>query len=514
MFGEYKMKKTLTNKNHIIKLFGLILIASLIIISGCKTDWSGTQQGDTTTTKKEEPKKPQAPVVVDGVRTSYADLVDKSAPTVVQITARNTTGKAKQTTGNPALDELFNQLPQSPKRQPQKPKVGFGSGVIVKEDGTILTNHHVIDEADKITVETSDNKTYEAKVVGSDPPSDLAVLKIEGEAFPFLKLGDSDDVRVGDIVLAIGNPLGIGQSVTSGIISAKGRQTGLGDGSSFQDFLQTDASINQGNSGGALINVTGDLIGINSQILAGGNGGGSIGIGFAIPSNMAKSVMEQLLENGKVRRGMLGVNIQDINSDLAKTLNLDEAIGVIVNNVQKDSAAEKGGVKRGDIIIKINGEKVEDGNFLRNKVAGTTPETEVTLTVVRDEKEQELKITLGEFEIKGAKSNDEENSSTEDSESESNGKLGLNLTPLTPELGKQLKTAEGAKGVVVTEVDPGSPADEKGIRKGDVILEINRQMVATLEDVRTALDSLEEKSALILISRGGQTIFVTVKPNK
>lgn len=491
------------NKKFLIFTF----VLSLLVLSGCKPGMF-EKPASSENNKPSESKAP-APVVVDGVRTSYADIAEKTQPAVVQITAIKSKAKADKTTGRPTFEDFFNQNPQSPRRQPrQRPSRGFGSGVIVTDDGTILTNHHVIEDSEKITVEMSDKKSYTAKVVGSDPPSDLAVLKIEGDEFPFLNLGDSDQVRIGDIVLAIGNPLGIGQTVTSGIISAKGRRTGLGDGSSFQDFLQTDAPINQGNSGGALVNVNGELVGINSQILS--QSGGSIGIGFAIPSNMAKSVMEQLLENGKVRRGMLGVNIQDISSDLAKTLELDEASGVIVSNVNDGSAAAKAGIKTSDVIIKINGEKVEDGNFLRNKVAGTKPDTEIALTIIRDKKEQEIKVTLGEFKVKGAET--EEVTETSPEKSEQDGKLGLSLQPLTPEIGKSLNLPDDAKGVVVTDVDQGSSADEQGIRPGDVITKINGQTVANLEDVRSAIDKSGDRSALLLVSRKGQNLFVTVKP--
>ena len=383
--------------------------------------------------EKSETKAPPAPVIVNGIRTSYADLVEKTTPAVVQITSTLKNARVKKTSKSP-FEEFFKQLPQQPQRN-QQPRQGFGSGVLVSEDGTILTNHHVVKGADKIVIETNDNKTFEAKVVGSDPPSDLAVLKIEGEKFPFLKLGDSDSVRVGDIVLAIGNPLGIGQTVTSGIISAKGRQTGVGDGS-FEDFLQTDAPINRGNSGGALINLNGELIGINSQILS--TTGGSIGIGFAIPSNMSKSVMEQLIKDGKVRRGMLGIDIQNINSDIAERFDLKEAKGVLVSNVRKGSAAEKAGVKRGDLVTKVNGEEVADGNALRNRVAGTQPGTEITLTIVRNAKEQEIKATLGEFDTPEAQT-EEKSESPESEPAEESGKLGLSLQPLTKETAEKLK---------------------------------------------------------------------------
>jgi len=482
-----------------------LFLTSVFIFSGCTTDFFG---GGTEPAAKEETqqKAPPAPVIIDGIRTSYADLVEKASPAVVQITSTLKNSRAKKTSGSP-FEEFFKQLPQSP--QNQQPRQGFGSGVIVSEDGTILTNHHVVKDADKITIEMNDNKTYEAKVVGSDPPSDLAVLKIEGEKFPFLKLGDSDSVRVGDIVLAIGNPLGIGQSVTSGIISAKGRRTGIGDGS-FEDFLQTDAPINRGNSGGALINLSGELVGINSQILS--TTGGSIGIGFAIPSNMSKSVMEQLVKNGKVRRGMLGIDIQNITSDIAENLDLKDAKGVLVSNVRKDSAAEKAGIKRGDLVTAINGEAVDDGNSLRNKVAGTQPGTEIALTILRNGKEQELKATLGEFETQKAKAGEKSPDKGVETEKEESGKLGLNLQPLTPEAAEKLNIPAEVKGVLVTGVDPNSPAGEKGIQQGDVIIEVNRELVATLEDVRKALAKSDDKSALFLISRGGRTFFILVKP--
>lgn len=494
------------NKFHLTFLAGLILLSSLIVFTGCGANW-GNSPSSTATKPKEVSNRPNAPVVVDGVRTSYADLVEKTAPAVVQITAINSGEETKKADGKNPLEDFF-QFPDAP--QERRPRRGFGSGVIVSADGTVLTNHHVVDGATKITVEMSDKKSFEAEIVGSDPPSDLAVLKIKASDLPFLKLGDSDNVRVGDIVLAIGNPLGIGQTVTSGIISAKGRQTGLGDGSSFQDFLQTDAPINQGNSGGALVSVNGELIGINSQILS--QSGGSIGIGFAIPSNMAKSVMEQLLESGKVSRGMMGVSIGNVNNELAEALGLKEAIGVIVNDVQKGKAAEKAGIKSGDVIIKFNGEKVEDGNVLRNKVAASKPGTEISLTIIRNKTEQEIKVKLDEFEIPGAKPASNQNPSSNQGNSQQNGKFGFNLLPLTPEISRELNLSSDVKGVVITEVDPGSPADETGIRKGDVIMEINQQPVTTLDEVRSALEKSGDKSTSFKLARGNQKFFIAIKP--
>ena len=275
--------------------------------------------------------------------------------------------------------------------------MALGSGVIVHRDGTILTNHHVIDGAEQIQVELTNHRVFKAKVVGSDPPSDLAVLKIDAKDLDALSLGNSDQVRVGDIALAIGNPLGLGQTVTAGIISAKGRATGLSDGS-FEDFLQTDAPINQGNSGGALINTRGELIGISSQILS--TSGGNIGIGFAIPSNMARNVLDQILEGGKVHRGQLGVSIQPMTPELASKLGLSDVQGALVNSVIPNGPAAKAGIRQGDVIVDFNGAAVTDGNTLRNHVASTAPGTKVNLGIFRDHQKQQIQATVGEYQPK------------------------------------------------------------------------------------------------------------------
>lgn len=490
----------------------ILLIIGASIFSGCRTGLFGTES---LPVEPIVPAAPPAPLVVDGVRTSYADVVEKTAAAVVSIEAegRSRTASPVQEMPQTPFDDL---LPNAP-RGNQRPRIqrGVGSGVIVSADGTILTNAHVIEGADKIKVFTIDGKSFEAKLVGSDKPSDLAVLKIEAQNLPFLTLGNSDNVRVGDIVLAIGNPLGIGQSVTAGIISAKGRRTGLSDGQSFEDFLQTDAPINRGNSGGALVNLTGELIGINSQILSSpGAGGGNIGIGFSIPSNMAKSVMEQLLKDGRVRRGMLGVNIQNITEDTAAALDLKDKAGVLVSNVRAGSAADKAGIKRGDIITAINGEKIEDSNILRNKVAGTLPGSEIRVTISRGGSPQELTATLEEFDTETAAnpaSPNGENNSQPNPETQS-GKLGLTLQPVTPQIAKQLGLASESEGLVVGDVEADGVAAEAGITRGDVILEINRQAVNSVDAVQSALDKAGDKPVLLLISRRGQTIYLTVRP--
>jgi serine protease Do len=328
---------------------------------------------------------------------SYADAVDRVAPGVVTIRAARRTRAPRQHPffNDPTLRDLFGGIFGGAQSRGPSVQTGLGSGVIVNANGTVLTNHHVIDGAEAIKVELRNHRVYDAKVIGSDPPSDLAVLKIEGKDLPALRLGDSDRVRVGDVALAIGNPLGIGQTVTAGIISAKGRATGLSDGS-FEDFLQTDAPINQGNSGGALVNTDGELVGINSQILS--TSGGSIGIGFAIPSNMARTVMDQLVENGKVRRGQLGIAIQPVTPEVAEKLGLKEAQGVVVVSVTPNGAAARAGLRPGDAIMAFEGERVVDGNTLRNQIASTAPGSQVKLTILRDGREQEVQATLGEYE--------------------------------------------------------------------------------------------------------------------
>jgi serine protease Do len=490
------------------------LLASVVVFSGCK---SGLMSGSNTSSPQQQPQ-PLAPVVVDGVRTSYADIVQKSSPAVVRIAAERKSQTNPQ--GQFPFGDLFRDFFPGMPQQQQRPRVerGVGSGVIVNADGTILTNFHVVEGAEKLTIQMENNKTYPAKMVGSDEPSDLAVLKIEAQEgnFPFLNLGDSNQVRVGDIVLAIGNPLGIGQTVTAGIISAKGRQTGLSDGTSFQDFLQTDAPINRGNSGGALVNVQGELIGINSQIISDSGGGGNIGIGFAIPSNMAKSVMEQLLKDGTVRRGMLGVGIQDVTEEVAKSLELKEAKGVLVNSVKPGSAADKGGIKTGDIIAAINGEPTDDSNILRNKVAGTTPGTQIKVTVYRAGKSEELNVTLDEYSVETVKKDSQNNPNNENNKQENkenqNPKLGLTLTTLTPEIARQLRLPADTQGLVVENVDEDGAAAEQGIQRGDVVTQINNQPVKTNDEASAAIEKSGSRPILLLINRQGQTRYFTVTP--
>lgn len=357
---------------------------------------ANTAQANAPQTNQSVPTSPPNTAAV-----SYSSVVKRAAPAVVTVQAARRVRSPQQYpfTDDPRFRDNFGDNFDSNQRQPQQQSPvqvqhALGSGVIVSADGYILINHHVIDGAEEIKVELDNHHIFEAQVVGSDPLSDLAVLKIDAQNLPILSPGDSNAVEVGDIVLAIGNPLGLQQTVTAGIISAKGRVTGLSDGS-FEDFLQTDAPINQGNSGGALINTNGELIGINSQILS--PTGGNIGIGFAIPSNMAKNVMDQLIKNGTVRRGQLGVAVQPVTDEIARSLNLTETHGVEIRAVQPDSAAAHAGLRQKDIITSFNGEQVNESNEFRNRVANTPPGTEAKLTIWREGSEQQISVTLDEL---------------------------------------------------------------------------------------------------------------------
>ena len=326
---------------------------------------------------------------------SYADIVSKVVPAVITIHSQMRVRQPQQYPfmNDPFFRQFFGDR-NMPQQQAPQQRQGLGSGVIIDANGYILTNHHVIDGAEQIKVDLNDGRSLDAKLVGADPPSDLAVLKVDASNLPVLVLGDSDRARVGDVVLAIGNPLGVGQTVTMGIISAKGRQTGLSNGS-FEDFLQTDAPINRGNSGGALVSTNSELIGINSQILS--PSGGSIGLGFAVPSNMARKVVEQLINSGKVRRGQLGITVLKIPSEEATQLGVTQGPGVVVYQVQPGSAADRAGLRRGDVITALNGTAVTDPNSFRNQIASTAPGSEITLTVRRNGQDQQVRATLGEF---------------------------------------------------------------------------------------------------------------------
>jgi len=481
-----------------VKMF-LSLTFLVVSVGACRA-----QTGLLGLTSAQPASAPVSPAVSLS-QASYADLVNRVSPAVVTIRSTERSRPAQQFPfmDDPGFREFFGDRmpPQSPQRVQ-----GVGSGVIVNTEGYILTNHHVVDGALEIRVELTDNRTFTAKLVGSDQPSDLAVLKIDAKNLPTLSFTDSDKVRVGDFVLAVGNPLGIGQTVTSGIISAKGRQTGLSDGS-FEDFLQTDAAINRGNSGGALVNTNGELVGINSQILS--PSGGNIGIGFAIPSNMAKAVMDQLLKTGKVRRGMLGVSIQPVDADLAASLDLPAARGAIVTAVSPAGPAEQAGIKRGDVITGINNQPVADSNGLRNLVASISPGTNVKVSAVRDGKQQDFQVALAELPERKTAGSDEQSDS--EGTAANTGKFGLTLQTLTADSASRFGLDAGDQGLLVTRVNPNGTAADAGIRQGDLIQEVNRKPVRALAEFSAAIRQSGERPALLLVKRRDVVIYVTLR---
>ena len=429
---------------------------------------------------------------------SYSAIVDLAAPAIVTVRVEKQADASRT-----ALPGPFRDFPGPQFQEPRgRREGGLGSGVIFRPDGHILTNHHVIDGADKIRVDLADGRTLPATLVGADEASDLAVLKIEGRDLPTLSFGDSNRMKVGDVVLAFGNPLGVGQTVTMGIVSGKGRATGVGDGS-YEDFLQTDAPINQGNSGGALVNLQGELVGINTQILS--PSGGNIGLGFAIPSTMARAVADQLTTDGVVHRSKLGVTIQPMTPELAQGLGVPNARGALVSDIEPGSPAEHAGIKPGDVIVSLNGQRVTDANALRNQIASTRPESMVSVELLRSGKTETKSVRLVE-RVR------EQRAALPPAQGESTGgsNFGMAVSPLTPEVAEQLQLPRTEKGLVVTDVDPAGIAASVGIQAGDVIKQANDREVTTVPALRAAIATHESRPLLVLVNRQGKSLFVAL----
>jgi len=446
---------------------------------------------------------------------TFAEIAEKASPAVVGIKAEKTIERYYSPRGedqlhrffDPFEDDIFDyffrrQRQQRPRRRPQpKPRqLAQGSGFIISPDGYILTNNHLVGEADKVIVHLADERELEAKIIGSDADSEVAVIKIEADNLAFLELADSDVTEVGEWVLAIGNPFGLSHTVTAGIVSAKGRSIGLTE---YENFIQTDAAINRGNSGGPLLNLDGKVVGINTAIVG---VSGNIGIGFAIPSNMAKSVYEQLVESGTVVRSILGAYIMELEPDLAKSLGLDEQTkGVAVSRVTKDSAAEKAGLKRYDVVVELEGEKVEKANEFRNRIAMQKPGTKVKIVVLRDGKPKTLFVKLGE-KVSSKQAGLESSERME--------QLSFAVENLSDELSKRFGY-EGLSGVLVTRVESGSQAARRGLTAGTLILEVNRRPVANTKEFDKAIEqSRKEGAALLLITDGRREAFVVLKLSK
>jgi serine protease Do len=448
-----------------------------------------------------------------GLSKAFTDVAQEAMPAVVFIKVEKTLQGGEQTFefnnpfdlfGQEFFERFFGQRFPQQRREHRQPhqyrQVGQGSGFIISSDGYILTNHHVVGDADKITVTLADNREFKAKLVGSDAKTDLAVIKIDGKNLPVLPRGDSDQLAVGEWVIAIGNPFGLSHTVTVGVVSAKGRsRMGITD---YEDFIQTDAAINPGNSGGPLLNLSGQVVGINTAIFT--RSGGYMGIGFAIPINMATVIEKQLIATGKVSRGYLGVSIQDLTPDLAKSFGLSGQEGVLVAGVAPKTPAAAAGFKTGDVIVDFDGTAVTDTGQLRNIVAQTPVGQHVKVGIIRDKKPQEMAVTIGEQPAKMAMA------MPAPSEPESLEQWGFTAQDLTADLAKQLGYS-GEEGAVVTNVEPGSQAEEAGLHRGTLILEVNRQAVHNTEDLMDLLAKAKaSKHVLLLVQDRQGTHFLTL----
>jgi serine protease Do len=430
---------------------------------------------------------------------SFAELAERLGPAVVNIQVTKV-APAAGIPGMPDLEgpygELFKRFFRDlPQRHEQFRTQGSGSGVIINQDGQILTNNHVVDGAKEVTVTLADQQTFPARVVGRDAKTDLAVLKIDPkQALPVAPMGSSADLRVGEWVLAIGNPFGLSNSVTAGIVSAKGRVIGAGP---YDDFIQTDASINPGNSGGPLFNMKGEMVGINTAIIASGQG-----IGFAIPIDLAKPLIPQLVSTGEVTRGYLGVNIQSLTPDLAKALKLGEHQGALVADVVPGGPAAKAGIRRGDVIVGFNSEPIKSSHDLPAIVAQTPVGKEASVTLYRDGNTQKVPVTVGKLPS--------EKVTAEESSPASQSQWGLELQDMTPQMGRQ-RGMTGESGVMIVGVQPDSPAERAGLQRGDVIREVNRQPVQSVQDVRDAIAKAGSQDSLVLLVKRDQgSLFVAM----
>ena len=449
------------------------------------------------------PFAPRVPSQILETSRAFSEIVSAVSPAVVNISTTKVVRRDTLPFSEDPFFDLFKPfhdfgLPKKWKEQ------SLGSGVIVSKDGYIITNNHVVEQSEDIRVTLFDKRSFRGKIVGADPKTDIAVVKISADNLPTVPWGDSDKLPVGEFVLAIGNPFGLSHTVTMGIISAVGRaNVGIAD---YEDFIQTDAAINPGNSGGPLVDVKGELIGINTAIFS--RSGGYQGIGFAVPSNMARLVMDQLMKEGKIVRGWLGVTIQDITPELSQKFGLKDSKGALVGDISKGSPAEKAGMMRGDVILEFNGKEVKSVGSLRNMVSQSKVGTQVKLKILRGGKEYQLTVAIAELPKEAA------GSPTEPSPEnmQKNAFSGITVMDLTKEIARQLGLGANEKGVVVVKVEQGSGADDAGLKKGDVIQEIDKKKVAGLRDFNSITSSIEPgDTTLLFINRGGRRFYITIK---
>lgn len=479
------MKRHISLRNVFVFFTGSVLCAALIFAFFAWLGDVAPAQSQTTSQLQE-------------LSQTFRNVAKTVSPAVVYISTVQTVKGDQSQLMDPFGDEFFRRFFGIPEQREFKQRA-LGSGFIVSKDGYILTNNHMVQNAEKIKVTLPDKREFEAKVIGTDPKSDVAVIKIDGNNLPVATLGDSSKTAVGDWVLAIGTPYGLSQTVTAGIISAEGRANiGIVD---YEDFIQTDAAINPGNSGGPLANIYGEVIGMNTAIFS--KSGGYQGIGFAIPINMAKGIMDNLIKHGKVVRGWLGVMIQPVTPEIAKSFGLKEATGALVGDVVKDSPADKAGIKRGDVIISLNGQSIDTANTLKNLAAQIEVNTTVPLVVIRDGQQQTLQVKIGEQPT-------EEQAGSKASAPAASALFGMHVQELTPEIASQLGYT-GDTGVIIAGVDSESPAAQVGLQRGDLIKEINRKPIKSLADYQKAIASVgKDDSLLMLVRRGNNTYYVVV----
>jgi len=440
--------------------------------------------------------------ILDRSSKAFVSVVKRAKPAVVHIKVEKTTKSSnrlgsEEMFNHPFFEQFFgpNFRPQQQPRQREYKQRGQGSGFIISKEGLILTNNHVVENADSITVILSDNRDFVAKVIGTDPKSDIALIKIEDpENLPVLPLGDSSTLEAGEWVIAIGNPFGLSQTVTVGVVSATGRN-GMGI-NEYENFIQTDAAINPGNSGGPLLNGRGEAVGINTALFS--RTGGYMGIGFAIPINMVKSIENQLQKHGKVTRGWLGVGIQNMTKDLAESFDLRQTDGILVSSVQQDSPASAAGLKQGDVIIRMDGVPLENVSELRNKVALTAPGTKTMLRVIRQGREKKIQITIGEQPANFGQTGDQSWT-----KKNSLDQFGLTLQELSPELAERFGYVKNS-GLIISDIKPDSPAATAGLKPGQLVEEVNRQKVNTLKKLKQAVQSSTKSGKILLRIRSGE----------